>query len=112
MTPDVSKGITTLIQISGLGGLKHNTILLSWPKEWRKTKRQNVRNHSFLWVFDKKKRFRTSWSHLEHQKQLVLLRLFQRLIPIGQHQKLCRIKLLISGGLFMMEVSSFYFHIF
>lgn len=41
MTPDVSKGITTLIQISGLGGLKHNTILLSWPKEWRKTKRQN-----------------------------------------------------------------------
>jgi len=42
MTPDVSKGITTLIQISGLGGLKHNTILLSWPKEWRKTKRQNV----------------------------------------------------------------------
>ena len=54
MTPDVSKGITTLIQISGLGGLKHNTILLSWPKEWRKTKRQNVRNHSFLWVFDKK----------------------------------------------------------
>ena len=48
MTPDVSKGITTLIQISGLGGLKHNTILLSWPKEWRKTKRQNVSLHGLI----------------------------------------------------------------
>jgi len=48
MTPDVSKGITTLIQISGLGGLKHNTILLSWPKEWRKTKRQNVSLHRLM----------------------------------------------------------------
>ena len=111
MTPDVSKGITTLIQISGLGGLKHNTILLSWPKEWRKTKRQNVSFRN-LPLRSVKNVFRTSWSHLEHQKQLVLLRLFQKLIPIGQHQKLCRIKLLISGGLFMMEVSSFYFHIF
>ena len=56
MTPDVSKGITTLIQISGLGGLKHNTILLSWPKEWRKTKRQNVSksDHTFGDHFIKK----------------------------------------------------------
>ena len=44
MTNDVTKGITTLIQVAGLGGLRHNTILLTWPKEWRKTYKtaQNV----------------------------------------------------------------------
>ena len=41
----------------------------------------------FTRIFDTKNVFRTSWSHLEHQKQLVLHRLFQKLIPIGQHRK-------------------------
>ena len=50
MTNDVTKGITTLIQVAGLGGLRHNTILLTWPKEWRKTYKtaQNVSAFSKL----------------------------------------------------------------
>jgi potassium/chloride transporter 4/5/6 len=37
MSHDVTQGVASLIQTSGLGGLKHNTTLLTWPKEWRKT---------------------------------------------------------------------------
>ena len=47
MTNDVTKGITTLIQVAGLGGLRHNTILLTWPKEWRKTYK-TTQNVSYL----------------------------------------------------------------
>ncbi|CAI5449468.1 unnamed protein product [Caenorhabditis angaria] len=34
VTPNVSEGISCLIQTSGLGGMRHNTVLLAWPDEW------------------------------------------------------------------------------
>lgn len=33
--PDVSDGLNALIQSSGLGGLRHNTIMMGWPYRWR-----------------------------------------------------------------------------
>lgn len=32
---EVEEGISFLMQASGLGGLKHNTILLAWPESWK-----------------------------------------------------------------------------
>lgn len=32
---DISQGINVLVQSSGLGGLRHNTIMLGWPNGWR-----------------------------------------------------------------------------
>ena len=33
--PVVSDGINALIQSSGLGGLRHNTVMMGWPHKWR-----------------------------------------------------------------------------
>ena len=40
----VDEGISYLLQASGLGGLKHNTVLLAWPESWknRETYRQFI----------------------------------------------------------------------
>lgn len=35
VSKDVSEGMSYLVQGSGLGGLRHNTVLLSWPSDWR-----------------------------------------------------------------------------
>ncbi|KRZ06484.1 Solute carrier family 12 member 6, partial [Trichinella zimbabwensis] len=32
---DVTEGMSALVQTSGLGGLKHNTVIMSWPQKWR-----------------------------------------------------------------------------
>ena len=32
---EVDEGISYLLQASGLGGLKHNTVLLAWPESWK-----------------------------------------------------------------------------
>jgi len=32
---DVSQGIRSLIQTAGLGGLRHNSVMLGWPYGWR-----------------------------------------------------------------------------
>lgn len=36
-------GISSLIQLAGLGGMKHNTVLMAWPQSWKETE-----NH-FSW---------------------------------------------------------------
>ncbi|XP_077166760.1 solute carrier family 12 member 7 isoform X5 [Paroedura picta] len=33
----VRDGISHLIQSAGLGGMKHNTVLMAWPQSWRQT---------------------------------------------------------------------------
>ncbi|KAG8179640.1 hypothetical protein JTE90_007370 [Oedothorax gibbosus] len=37
VTSDLTEGICHLIQTSGLGGLKHNTVILGWPYGWRQS---------------------------------------------------------------------------
>ncbi|XP_077976194.1 solute carrier family 12 member 4-like isoform X2 [Styela clava] len=37
VSKDVSHGIDVLLQSSGLGGLRHNTIILGWPNGWRQS---------------------------------------------------------------------------
>ncbi|KRY55984.1 Solute carrier family 12 member 6 [Trichinella britovi] len=32
---DITEGMSALVQTSGLGGLKHNTVIMSWPQKWR-----------------------------------------------------------------------------
>lgn len=34
---NVSEGICNLLQSSGLGGLRHNSIMLGWPYGWRQS---------------------------------------------------------------------------
>ncbi|XP_076807872.1 solute carrier family 12 member 4-like isoform X3 [Clavelina lepadiformis] len=34
---DVSEGISSLIQTTGLGGLRHNTVMIGWPYGWRQS---------------------------------------------------------------------------
>lgn len=31
-------GISCLIQTSGLGGLRHNSVVLAWPNDWAQSK--------------------------------------------------------------------------
>nr|CAB3266103.1 potassium-chloride cotransporter [Phallusia mammillata] len=37
ISEDVSQGIRSLIQTSGLGGLRHNTVMIGWPYGWRQS---------------------------------------------------------------------------
>ncbi|KAL8194211.1 UNVERIFIED_CONTAM: hypothetical protein K2H54_004924, partial [Gekko kuhli] len=39
----VRDGISHLIQSAGLGGMKHNTVLMAWPQSWKQT------NNPFSW---------------------------------------------------------------
>ncbi|GIY83783.1 solute carrier family 12 member 6 [Caerostris extrusa] len=34
---DLTEGICNLIQTAGLGGLKHNTVIMGWPYGWRQS---------------------------------------------------------------------------
>jgi len=36
VSQSVEQGISHLIQTEGLGGLRHNTIILNWPEKWNK----------------------------------------------------------------------------
>lgn len=35
VTKKVSEGCSSLIQTAGLGGLRHNTVIVGWPREWK-----------------------------------------------------------------------------
>ncbi|XP_039917662.1 solute carrier family 12 member 7 isoform X5 [Hirundo rustica] len=36
-SPNFRDGISYLIQSAGLGGMKHNTVLMAWPQSWKQT---------------------------------------------------------------------------
>ncbi|CAK9294591.1 unnamed protein product [Gordionus sp. m RMFG-2023] len=36
MTKDYYTGILDLVQLSGLGGLRHNAIMIAWPRNWKR----------------------------------------------------------------------------
>ena len=35
VTSSLRDGFSLLVQAAGLGGMKHNTVLLAWPAGWR-----------------------------------------------------------------------------
>ncbi|XP_064277529.1 solute carrier family 12 member 7-like isoform X1 [Passer domesticus] len=37
VSPNLRDGISYLIQSAGLGGMKHNTVLMAWPQSWKQT---------------------------------------------------------------------------
>lgn len=37
VSPNFRDGISCLIQSAGLGGMKHNTVLMAWPQSWKET---------------------------------------------------------------------------
>ncbi|XP_068854654.1 solute carrier family 12 member 7-like [Aphelocoma coerulescens] len=37
VSPNFRDGISYLIQSAGLGGMKHNTVLMAWPQSWKQT---------------------------------------------------------------------------
>ncbi|ESO08064.1 hypothetical protein HELRODRAFT_75089, partial [Helobdella robusta] len=41
VTQDKAEGISFFIQAAGLGGLRHNTVLLNWPSRWKKHRKRN-----------------------------------------------------------------------
>eukprot|EP00050_Salpingoeca_kvevrii_P022245 m.123428 g.123428 ORF g.123428 m.123428 type:complete len:1034 (-) comp9648_c0_seq5:1260-4361(-) len=45
-SPTVDDGISALIQSSGLGALKHNTVLIGWPEGWRENGSGRVFTHA------------------------------------------------------------------
>lgn len=35
VSSNIRDATSHLVQVSGLGGLQHNTVLLSWPRNWK-----------------------------------------------------------------------------
>ncbi|XP_071814976.1 solute carrier family 12 member 6-like isoform X2 [Apostichopus japonicus] len=37
ISKNISDGLSSCVQMGGLGGLKHNTVVMAWPHEWRQS---------------------------------------------------------------------------
>lgn len=45
ISSNIRDGTSHLIQVGGLGGLKHNTVMVSWPCNWKQPEyRQQFKN--------------------------------------------------------------------
>lgn len=44
ITKDVTQGLEHVIQTAGLGGLKHNTVMMAWPTKWRHSTSRDKHN--------------------------------------------------------------------
>lgn len=44
ITKDVTQGLNHIVQTAGLGGLKHNTVMLAWPHKWRHSTSRDKHN--------------------------------------------------------------------
>uniref|UniRef100_A0A4W5KAS6 Solute carrier family 12 member 5b n=1 Tax=Hucho hucho TaxID=62062 RepID=A0A4W5KAS6_9TELE len=49
ISSNLRDGTSHLIQVGGLGGLKHNTVLVSWPRTWKQAE-DNLRFRNFIEV--------------------------------------------------------------
>ena len=47
ISSNLRDGTSHLIQVGGLGGLKHNTVLVSWPRTWKQPE-ENLRLRNFV----------------------------------------------------------------
>ncbi|XP_026739053.1 solute carrier family 12 member 6 isoform X2 [Trichoplusia ni] len=48
VSPDIAEGLSHLVQTTGLGGLKPNTVIVGWPYGWRQAERSAPRWQHFL----------------------------------------------------------------
>uniref|UniRef100_A0A2A4K3L9 Amino acid permease/ SLC12A domain-containing protein n=1 Tax=Heliothis virescens TaxID=7102 RepID=A0A2A4K3L9_HELVI len=48
VSPDIAEGLSHLVQTTGLGGLKPNTVIVGWPYGWRQAERAAPRWQHFL----------------------------------------------------------------
>ncbi|XP_022821630.1 solute carrier family 12 member 4 isoform X3 [Spodoptera litura] len=48
VAPDIADGLSHLVQTTGLGGLKPNTVIVGWPYGWRAAERPEPRWQHFL----------------------------------------------------------------
>ncbi|XP_075975973.1 solute carrier family 12 member kcc isoform X2 [Anticarsia gemmatalis] len=48
VSPDVAEGLSHLVQTTGLGGLKPNTVIVGWPYGWRAAEAAGTRWQHFL----------------------------------------------------------------
>lgn len=48
VTPDIAEGLSNLVQTTGLGGLKPNTVIIGWPYGWRAAEAADARWRHFL----------------------------------------------------------------
>lgn len=44
ISKDVTQGLNHIIQTAGLGGLKHNTVMMAWPNKWRHSTSRDKHN--------------------------------------------------------------------
>lgn len=44
ISKDVTQGLSHCIQTAGLGGLKHNTVMIAWPQKWRHSTSRDKHN--------------------------------------------------------------------
>lgn len=50
ITKDVTQGLEHVIQTAGLGGLKHNTVMMAWPTKWRHSTSRDKHNRFLAMV--------------------------------------------------------------
>jgi potassium/chloride transporter 4/5/6 len=55
------EGISHLIQSCGLGGMKHNTVVMGWPNGWRQSEDARAWKTFIGKKKKKKKKFRVLW---------------------------------------------------
>nr|XP_037867149.1 solute carrier family 12 member 4 isoform X4 [Bombyx mori] len=48
VSPNVPDGLSHLVQTTGLGGLKPNTVIVGWPYGWRRAEEPEPRHRGFL----------------------------------------------------------------
>ena len=84
---DVSDGLSSLIQTTGLGGLRHNTIVLGWPYGWRQS--PEPANYSvFLSEFFERNRSYLRFYFLAHRRGPSGICMSQRHSRAEEHQEL------------------------
>lgn len=60
LSSNVRDGTSHLVQTGGLGGLKHNTVMVSWPHNWKQPEcYQHCRNFIGKVISDKHKYLRS-----------------------------------------------------
>lgn len=45
VTSNLRDGFSLLIQSAGLGGMKHNTVLMAWPVGWKQARDSSARRN-------------------------------------------------------------------